>query len=126
MSVITLNDEEQSNDEVPCYICKDLVMLGDDYTCHLNYDHDIFEAETPKEEIAKDVIRKLPEVISNKYTPEYLDMMFTICDEAESDEDLEDDVELSEDDEEVVGDDEVVNTVDSRKRRKKFCYGPNS
>ena len=27
--------------EVPCYICKDLVMLGNDYRCHLNYAHDI-------------------------------------------------------------------------------------
>ena len=51
-------------------------MPGDDYTCHLNCAHDIFEAETPKEVIAKDVIRKLPEVISNKYTPEYLDVYY--------------------------------------------------
>eukprot|EP00091_Calanus_sinicus_P013352 TRINITY_DN29672_c0_g1_i1.p1 TRINITY_DN29672_c0_g1~~TRINITY_DN29672_c0_g1_i1.p1 ORF type:complete len:115 (-),score=40.26 TRINITY_DN29672_c0_g1_i1:110-454(-) len=29
--------------EVLCYICKDLVMLGNDYLCHLNYAHDIFE-----------------------------------------------------------------------------------
>ena len=50
--------------------------------------------------------------------------MFTICDEAESDEDLEDDVELSEDDEEVVGDDEVVNTVDSRKKKNSFVTDP--
>ena len=35
--------------EVPCYICKDLVMLGNDYLCHLNYAHDIFEADNEED-----------------------------------------------------------------------------
>ena len=28
--------------EIPCHICKELVMPGDDYTCHINFAHDIF------------------------------------------------------------------------------------
>ena len=59
---------------------------------------------------AKDVIRKHPEVIPDKYTPEYFIRMKEICDAAEYDEDLAD-VEWSEDDEELVGDDEVVNDI---------------
>ena len=35
--------------EVPCYICKDLVMLGNDYLCHLNYAHGISEAQNEEE-----------------------------------------------------------------------------
>merc|ERR1712183_1195781 len=29
--------------EVPCYICKEMVILGNDYRCHLNFAHDIFD-----------------------------------------------------------------------------------
>ena len=56
------------------------------------------------------MIRKHPEVIPDKYTPEYFIRMKEICDAAEYDEDLAD-VEWSEDDEELVGDDEVVNDI---------------
>ena len=35
--------------EVPCYICKDFVMLGNDYLCHLNYAHYIFEADNEED-----------------------------------------------------------------------------
>merc|ERR1712215_397805 len=31
--------------EVPCYICKEMVILGNDYRCHLNFAHEIFETE---------------------------------------------------------------------------------
>ena len=36
-------DSDVLDIEVPCYICKDHVMLGNDYRCHLNYAHDIFD-----------------------------------------------------------------------------------
>ena len=28
-----------------CFICSDMVILGNDYRCHLNYAHDLFESD---------------------------------------------------------------------------------
>merc|ERR1712129_78511 len=36
-------DKDVLDIEVPCYICKELVILGNDYRCHLNFAHDIFD-----------------------------------------------------------------------------------
>ena len=36
-------DKDVLDIDVPCYICKELVILGNDYRCHLNFAHDIFD-----------------------------------------------------------------------------------
>ena len=36
-------DNDVLDIEVPCYICKELVILGNDYRCHLNFAHNIFD-----------------------------------------------------------------------------------
>merc|ERR1712215_466690 len=43
LNIMEVGDNDILDVEAACYVCDDLVMLGNDYQCHLNYAHDIFD-----------------------------------------------------------------------------------
>jgi len=51
--------------EVPCHICKELVLLGDDYRCHLNIAHGILDDTV---DVNKYELRSIPDTVGAEVT----------------------------------------------------------
>ena len=66
-----MNGSNISASEVECVICKDPVIPGDDYKCHLNFAHDIVDVDEAERHVK--VTLKENAVISNVGASEVLD-----------------------------------------------------
>merc|ERR1712129_393855 len=80
VSKSNFSDPDGSRNEVQCYICKEPVLLGDDYDCHLKFAHNV----TNTDEGTRQVVNTSEDFESDEITLE--DSLLSVESDAPGDE----------------------------------------